>query len=80
MGERRGVYMVLVGKSEGKRPPGRSKHKWEDNITMDLQEEGGETWSGLIWLRIGTRGGHFCGNEHTDSITLEEFLDWLKTC
>ena len=36
MGERRGVYRVLVGKPEGKRP----RHRWEDNIKMDLQEVG----------------------------------------
>ena len=40
MGERRGVYRVLVGKPEGKRPLGRPRHRWEDNIKMDLQEEG----------------------------------------
>ena len=40
MGERRGVYRVLVGKPEGKRPLGRPKRRWEDNITMDLQEVG----------------------------------------
>jgi hypothetical protein len=40
MGERRGVYMVLVGKPEGKRPLGRPKRKWEDNNKMDLQEVG----------------------------------------
>jgi len=40
MGERRGVYRVLVGKPEGKRPLGRSRHIWEDNINMDLQEVG----------------------------------------
>ena len=38
MGERRGVYRVLVGKPEGKRPRGRPRHRWEDNIKMDLQE------------------------------------------
>jgi hypothetical protein len=37
MGARRGVYRVLVGKPEGKRPLGRIRHKWEDNIKMDLQ-------------------------------------------
>jgi hypothetical protein len=42
MGERRGVYRVLVGKPEGKRPLGRPKHRWEDNIKMDLQEVGFE--------------------------------------
>jgi hypothetical protein len=40
MGERRGVYRVLVGKSEGKRPLGRPRLRWEDNIKMDLQEMG----------------------------------------
>ena len=38
MGERRGVYRVLVGKPEGKRPLGRPRLRWEDNIKMDLQE------------------------------------------
>ena len=40
MGERRGVYRVLVGKPEGKRQLGRPRHRWEDNIKMDLQEVG----------------------------------------
>jgi len=40
MGERTGVYRALVGKSEGKRPLGRSRHRWKDNIKMDLQEVG----------------------------------------
>ena len=40
MGERRVVYRVLVRKPEGKRPLGRPRLKWEDNIKMDLQEVG----------------------------------------
>ena len=40
MGEGRGVYRVLVGKPEGKRPLGRPRRRWEDNIRMDLQEVG----------------------------------------
>jgi hypothetical protein len=36
MGEGRGVYRVLVGKREGKRPLGKLRHRWEDNIKMDL--------------------------------------------
>ena len=40
MGERRGVYRVLVGKPEGKRPLGRPSHRWEGYIKMDLQELG----------------------------------------
>jgi hypothetical protein len=53
MGERRGVYRVLVGKPEGKRPLGRPRRRWEDNIKMDLQEVG---CGGMEW--IGTGGGH----------------------
>ena len=41
MGQGRGVYRVLVGKPEGKRPLGRPRRRWEDNIKMDLQEVGG---------------------------------------
>ena len=37
MGEERGVYRVLVGKTEGKRPLGRPRHRWVDNIGIDLQ-------------------------------------------
>ena len=40
MGERGGIYRVLVGKPEGKRSLGRPKRRWEDNIKMDLQEVG----------------------------------------
>jgi hypothetical protein len=40
MGERRGAYIVLVGKPEGKKSLGRPWLRWEDNITMDLQEVG----------------------------------------
>jgi hypothetical protein len=49
MGEQRGVYRVLVGKPEGKRPLGRPRHRWEDNIKIDLQEVGcgGMDWIGL---------------------------------
>jgi hypothetical protein len=41
MGEGRGVHRVLVGKPDGKRPLGRHRRRWEDNIKMDLQEVGG---------------------------------------
>jgi len=58
MGEGRGTYNVLVGKSEGKRPMGRPRHRWENNIKMDLQDVGVGVWTGLSWLRIGTGGGH----------------------
>jgi len=59
MGKTRGVYRVLVGKTEGKRQLGRPRHKWEDNIKMDLQEvKCGGMDSGSIWLRTGTGGRH----------------------
>jgi hypothetical protein len=58
MGEGRGVYRVLVGKPEGKRPMGRSRRRWEDNIKMDLQGLGCGVWTGLSWLRIERGGGH----------------------
>ena len=49
MGEGRGVHRVLVGKPDGKRPLGRPRRRWEDNIKMDLQEVGGgcEDWMEL---------------------------------
>jgi len=49
VGERRGVYMVLLGKSEGKRPLGRPRQRWEDNIKMDLQEVGR---GGMDWIKL----------------------------
>ena len=58
MGERIGVYRVLVGKPEGKRPFGRPRSRWVDNIKMDLHDEGWAAWTELMWLRIGTGGGY----------------------
>jgi len=58
MGERRGVYRVLVGNPEGKRPLGRPRSRWEYNVKIDHQEVGCGGWSGSISLRIRTGGGH----------------------
>jgi len=58
MGERRGVYRVSVGKPEGKRPLGSSRHRWEDNIKMGLQEVG---CGGVDWIELAQDrddGGH----------------------
>ena len=52
-----GVYRVLVGKPEGKRPLGRRRRRWVDNIRMDLQRWNVGMWTGLDWPRIGTSGG-----------------------
>ena len=49
MGERRGVYRVLVVKHEGKRPLGRPRRRWEDNIKTDLQEVG---CRGMDWIEL----------------------------
>jgi hypothetical protein len=49
MGERRGVYTVMVGKPEGKRPLVSPKHSWEDNIKMDLQKVGS---GGMDWIEL----------------------------
>jgi len=49
MGERRGVYRVLVGKPEGKGRLGRPRHRWDDNIKMDLQEVG---CGGVDWIEM----------------------------
>jgi hypothetical protein len=59
MGERRGSYRV--GKLGGRRPLGRPRRRWKDNIKMDLQEVGlleggGGAWTELIWLRTRTGG------------------------
>jgi hypothetical protein len=56
MGEGIGVYRVLVEKPEGKRPLGKPRRRWEENIKMDIQEVW--VWTGLSWLRIETDGGH----------------------
>jgi hypothetical protein len=50
-GEKRNAYRLLVGKPEGKRPLGRLRRRWVDNIRMD-----GVMWTELVWLRIGTGG------------------------
>jgi len=58
MGERRGVYRVLVWKPEGKIPLGRPRRRWKDKIKMDLQEVGCVVATGSSWLRIRSGGGH----------------------
>ena len=56
MGERKGAYKGLGGRPEGRKPLGRPRSRWEDNIEMDLTEVGWRAWTGSIWLRIGTGG------------------------
>ena len=81
MEDRRGVHRVLVGKPEGKRPLGRPRRSWEDNIKMDLQEVGCEgmncidvaqdrdRWRALVNAVMNLLG----------SIKCRELLDQLRT-
>jgi hypothetical protein len=46
---KRNAYRILVGKQEGKTPIGRPRHRWEDNIKMDLRETG---WGGMDWIDL----------------------------
>jgi hypothetical protein len=47
MGKKRNAYRILVGKPEGRRPLGRSRRRWVDNIKKDLREIG---WGGMDWI------------------------------
>jgi hypothetical protein len=49
MGEKTNAYRILVGKSEGKRPLGRFRRRWEDNIRINLREIG---WGGMDWIDL----------------------------
>jgi hypothetical protein len=49
MGEKSNVYRILVGKPEGKRPLGRPRRRWVDNINMDLTDLG---WGGIEWIDL----------------------------
>jgi hypothetical protein len=74
MGDRRGVYRVLVRKHVGKRPPVRSRRRWKDNIKMDLQEAGcrgmdwielsqnRDTWGALVNMVMNFRVPYNAGN------------------
>jgi hypothetical protein len=54
--EKRGVYRVLVGKPEGKRPFVRPRHRWEYNIKMDLQDVG---WGSMDWIDLAQDRGRW---------------------
>jgi hypothetical protein len=49
MGEKRNAYRILVGKPEGRRPLGRPRRRWVDNIIMDPREIG---WDGMDWVNL----------------------------
>jgi hypothetical protein len=70
MGEKRNVYRLLVGKSEGKRPLGRLRRRWIDNIKMDLLETG--------WVQV--ESSCIIGNEPLGSIKCWELPNGCTTC
>jgi hypothetical protein len=49
MGEKRNAYRISVGKPEGKKPLGRPRYRWEDNIRMNLKKIG---WGGMDWIDL----------------------------
>jgi hypothetical protein len=76
MGERRGAYRDFVGKPEERRPLGRPRRRWKDNIKMDLREVGWEhrlDQSDSGWRQVA--GCCECGDETSGSIKFGEFLD-----
>jgi hypothetical protein len=54
--KKRNAYRLLVAKPEGKRPLGRPRRRWVDNIRWILKRWDGVMWTGLVWLRIGIGG------------------------
>jgi hypothetical protein len=72
MGERRGAYRVLVGKHEGKRPVGRPRRKWEDNIKMYLQEV---VCGGMDWIELAQDRERWRALVYVGSIKCGEFLE-----
>jgi hypothetical protein len=75
--DRKGAYGLLVGKPEGRRQLLRPRHRWENNMKMDLEEIGRGAWIGLIWPWVGEvldLGDD--GNEALASIKRKFLLEW----
>jgi hypothetical protein len=68
MGDRRGAYKVLMGRPEGKIPPERLRHRWEDSITTDLQEDGWWAWTRHFSGQRQVVDSYECGNEPSGPI------------
>jgi hypothetical protein len=78
MEAKRNAYMILMGKSEGKRPLERPRRRWVDNIKMDIRETG---WFGMDWIDLAQDRNQWRalvnGNEPSGSIKCWEVLQWL---
>ena len=85
MWERKGVCRVLVGKPEGRRPLGRPRHRWEDNIKMDLREVGWGHWLGqsgsrqnaVMNHRVPYSAGNFLTSWGIISLSGRTLLHWV---
>jgi hypothetical protein len=71
MGKKRNAYRLLAGKPEGKRPLGRPRHRWVDNIKMDLGEEG---WDDVDWISLSQDRG---GNKPSVYVKCWDSIEWL---
>ena len=74
LGERRGTYRVLVGRPEGKRPFGRPRRRWEDNIKMGLQDLG---WGSMDWFNLAR--DRYRWSALAKAVMSGECFDQLKT-
>jgi hypothetical protein len=75
MGEKRNAYRLLVGKPEGKRPLGRPRRRWVDNIRMDLGEG---RWGDVDWLGLAKDRNSSCelSTEPSGSMKCWEIIEW----
>jgi hypothetical protein len=78
--EKRNAYRILVGNPDRKRPPGRPRRRWVDNIKVDLGEIG---WSGTDWIGLAQDNGkwksscEYC-NKPSSSLKCSGVLEWLQ--
>jgi hypothetical protein len=81
MGKGRGTYRFFVGRPEGKRPLGRPRRRWEDNIKMDLRETGidGANWIQLAQDRVLVAGLCEYGNEPSGYVRKRDIF-WQAEC
>jgi hypothetical protein len=71
-GKKRNAYRILVGKQEGKRPLGRPRRRWNDNIKMDLGEI---VWDGIHWINLAQDWDQWRARDHSNE-TLGSIKCW----